>query len=81
MRETREETGLDSVIDSLFGTFHFVDDPRGSGILIVYLAHVMGGKPRPDREATQVEWFARSSLPTLIAGGGHDSALRRWAAL
>ena len=79
LRETREETGLDAACDSLFGVFHFTDDPRGAGILIVYRAHLTRVDGVIGPEVKQLRWFRRTDIPKQIAGGGHDAAVSAWA--
>lgn len=78
LRETREETGFDAASDGLFGVFHFTDDPRGAGILIVYRAHLAGGSVAVASEVMQLQWFSRPDIPKSIAGGGHDAAISAW---
>ncbi|MFX0114549.1 MAG: NUDIX domain-containing protein [Candidatus Hodarchaeota archaeon] len=38
VREVKEETGLDVTMESLINIYFFDDDPRGNGILIVYVS-------------------------------------------
>lgn len=78
LRETREETGLEAASDGLFGVFHFGDDPRGAGILVVYRAHKTGGIAVAKPEVSQLGWFGRDEMPQSIAGGGHDAAILAW---
>jgi len=77
VRECREETGLDVAVDGLFGVYFFDDDPRGNGILIVYLATVVGGELGGGDEG-HVAFFSAGQLPTPIAGAGHKAALDDW---
>src|SRR2546429_509388 len=41
-REAREEAGLELVLDEVLGIYHYTDDPRGAGILVVFRAHCDG---------------------------------------
>jgi 8-oxo-dGTP diphosphatase len=79
LRETREETGLETEVSKLFGVFHFTDDPRGSGLLIVYCARVIGGVPATTPEVSAAAWFLAPDIPRDLCGGGHADAIRAWA--
>ncbi len=79
MRETLEETGLEVEAEALAGVYYFDDDPRGSGILIVYRCRIVGGLLRHTEEGSRNAWFPAWSLPAGIAGGGHERAIRAWA--
>lgn len=78
LRETVEETGLEAAIDDVFGVFHFTDDPRGIGILIVYHARRIGGVLVARPEVSKASWFRASDIPQVLCGGGHDQAIRAW---
>ncbi len=80
-REAAEEAGLRVQVGALFDAFYFDDDPRGSGVLLVYWAVPVDGTLRADgREALEVGYFAADALPTPISGGGHDRAVQAWLA-
>ncbi len=80
-RETEEETGLKVMVTCLSGTYHFEDDPRGNGVLLVYEAEIAGGQLQADgREAAEVGFFAPGKLPEPLCGGGHDQAIEAWQA-
>jgi 8-oxo-dGTP diphosphatase len=80
-RETEEETGLKVLVTCLSGTYHFEDDPRGNGVLMVYEAEPAGGHLHADgREAVTVGYFAPDDLPQPLCGGGHDQAIQAWQA-
>src|SRR5262245_19681366 len=38
-REALEEIGVEVVLDGVLGIYHYIDDPRGAGILVIYRAH------------------------------------------
>lgn len=62
VRETREELGLEIVIDRLLGVYEdLTTGPSGSAlhwVIICYLAHPLGNKrPRPSREAIDFAWI------------------------
>lgn len=79
LRETREETGFEAEVSKLFGVFHFTDDPRGSGLLIVYCARIIGGAPATTPEVSEASWFLATDIPAGLCGGGHTEAIRAWA--
>ncbi len=84
-RETHEELGLPVRAGRLFDVYFFDDDPRGSGLLVVYDA-------QPDDAAADlsdlalspelddVGFFAVDALPEPLCGAGHDRAIRAWQA-
>lgn len=78
VREVREETGLDVLVDGLADVYFFADDPRGNGILIVYACHAVGGELTDTAEGMNAGFFDRESIPANLAGGGHDQAIRAW---
>ncbi|NPV77248.1 MAG: NUDIX domain-containing protein [Anaerolineae bacterium] len=78
-RETREETGLIVRIGDLKGVYPFDDDPRGNGLLILYLADICGGELQCSNEASECRYFLASELPSNIAGMAHRQALADWA--
>lgn len=77
IRETLEETGLKIGIDRLHGAY------RGGGpggprvVLLIYRAHILGGRLRPGDDADEVGWFALDALPDL-AFRSHQTALREY---
>ena len=77
IRETLEETGLRIGIDRLHGAY------RGGGpggprvVLLIYRAHILGGRLRPGDDADEVGWFALDGLPDL-AFRSHHTALREY---
>lgn len=79
-REAAEETGLQVEVDNLVGTYYFDDDPRGSGLLLVYEARIVGGELQPGdgREVVSADFFAPQRLPAPLCGGGHDRAIEDW---
>jgi 8-oxo-dGTP diphosphatase len=80
-RETAEETGLQVRAGELVDAYYFDDDPRGSGLLLVYEAEVTGGELRSDgHEATAAGFFRPQALPGPLCGGGHDRAIAAWRA-
>lgn len=79
MRETLEETGLIVAIQRLVGVYSYIEqNGQRSGVVIVYLARVVGGEPRAGDDAGLVEYFAADALPTDLAFETHQLALRDW---
>lgn len=79
-REMREETGLEVQIGRLLGAYHYTDDPRGAGILLIYLAECDDPMPVAGDDADCVEFFERDALPPL-SHHTHRRALEDWVAL
>ncbi len=66
VRETKEETGLEVVVDGIVWTYLIDTDPRGNSVDIVFQGAVTGGT-LTIREHTQAEFFAPEKLPDPIA--------------
>ena len=80
-REAAEEAGLEVRPGRLAGAHFYDDDPRGEGLLLVYEAEVTAGRPQVDGlEAVAAGFFRPNALPAPLCGGGHDQAIRAWAA-
>jgi 8-oxo-dGTP diphosphatase len=82
-RETEEETGLRVRAQRLWGVFPWYREfgerhPSDSGLLIVYLAELLGGELEPGDDARAADWFAPQALPSFIAFASHRSALQQW---
>lgn len=81
VREAAEEAGLEVRAGRLAGAYFFDDDPRGDGLLLIYEAEVAGGRVRVDgQEAVAAGFFPPEALPAALCGGGHNQAIRAWAA-
>jgi len=78
LRETKEETGLEVKVRSLFGIYPFDDDPRGKGILILYRAEVVGGKFDSNPEISEIGYFTSAATPEPLTGAGHSAAINDW---
>jgi ADP-ribose pyrophosphatase YjhB (NUDIX family) len=77
-REAREEAGVDIAIGELLGVYHYTDDPRGAGILLVFRARCddLGPLAAGD-DADEVGFFAPDELPP-ISHHTHRRALEAW---
>lgn len=65
LRECLEETGLTVRLDGLFDVLYGREHPRGSDILLVYRASLVGGELVAADDADQAGWFPLNSLPPL----------------
>ena len=77
VRECLEETGLEVELDGLFDLAAGRDHPRGADIVIVYLAHVIGGDLRPGDDADSAAFFGPEALPELAFDATRRAA-HRW---
>jgi 8-oxo-dGTP diphosphatase len=64
-REAREEAGVDVQVGALLGAYHYTDDPRGAGILLVYRATCADLRPVADDDAAAVGLFGPGELPPI----------------
>jgi len=65
IRECLEETGLSVCLDGLFDLLYGREHPRGSDMLLVYRADVLGGSLTAADDADQAGWFPLDNLPEL----------------
>ena len=66
LREVKEETGLDTTIESLLGIYSDPDrDPRGHTVSIVYLLSLKGGTLRGGDDALLAKFFEIDTMPSL----------------
>ena len=74
IREVREETSLEIVLDGLTGVYSQADVDV---ILIAYRAHSVGGGPRAGDDAAEIGLFARGQMPReQVPATG--TAVERW---
>jgi ADP-ribose pyrophosphatase YjhB (NUDIX family) len=76
-REALEETGLHVHVGTILGAYHYTDDPRGAGILLVYHAIGEQGVPIASDDAQAVGFFAPDALPPL-SHHTHARAIADW---
>lgn len=79
-REVKEEAGLAVKLAGLLGIYHYTDDPRGAGLLIVFRARCDDfAALAPGDDADDLGFFAPDALPP-ISHHTHRSALADWLA-
>jgi ADP-ribose pyrophosphatase YjhB (NUDIX family) len=79
-REALEEIGVEVALDGVLGIYHYTDDPRGAGILVVYRARCDDGALlAPGDDAADIGFFAPNALPP-ISHHTHRRALGEWVA-
>ena len=79
VRETREETGLEVVLDNLLNVYSFSHEGTGGrGVLVLYAAHATGGELRAGDDAAEVGTFGPDEIPPDVAFATHRQALRDW---
>jgi 8-oxo-dGTP diphosphatase len=77
-REAHEEAGLDIVLNGLLGVYHYTDDPRGAGILIVFRASCDDPtSATAGDDADAVGFFSSNDLPP-ISHHTHQRAIEDW---
>ena len=77
LRETKEETGLDVVLDGIVGVYSNPErDPRGHIISICFLGHKNGGKLVADTDAAEVKCFGFTELSQLELAFDHRKILK-----
>lgn len=74
IRETREETGLVVCLTRLLGVYSYVET-RASGIIVLYVATVIGGALGAADDAQDAAVFPLDRLPAPLAFETHQHAL------
>jgi len=77
-REIEEETGLKVKTLEIIDVFHYSDDPRGEGLLILYRCEWIGGVPSASREVSELAFFSPQEIPANLAGEAHTRAVEQW---
>ena len=79
-REALEEIGAEVALDGVLGIYHYTDDPRGAGILVIYRARCDNAAVLvPGDDAADIGFFAPDALPP-ISHHTHRRALEDWVA-
>jgi 8-oxo-dGTP diphosphatase len=77
-REALEEIGVEVALDGVLGIYHYTDDPRGAGILVIYRARYDNAAVlMPGDDAADIGFFAPDALPP-ISHHTHRRALEDW---
>lgn len=77
-RELHEETGLAVTLTGLLGVYHYTDDPRGAGLLMVYLGSGADTSAlAAGDDAEEAGFFAPDALPP-ISHHTHQRAIDDW---
>jgi len=77
-RETEEETELQVEVGGLIGVY---SRPHAGVVTVIYEATVVGGRPAPAAETTEVRGFGPDEIPwDELAFTTVESALRDWVA-
>jgi len=63
VREVREETGLEIEPQALSGVYK---NMRRGIVALVFRCRIIGGEPRPTREAEQVSWLSPDEISNLM---------------
>ena len=63
VREVREETGLEVEPQALSGVYK---NMRRGIVALVFRCRIIGGEPRPTREAEQVSWLSPDQVRDLM---------------
>lgn len=77
VRECKEETGLNVVLDEIFGVYSFPEGMQRSGLVIFYTAHVVSGELRAGDDAEEVRVFPLDGPPDNVAFRTHRQVLAR----
>src|SRR5918999_3721380 len=64
VREVREETGLEVEPQALSGVYK---NMRRGIVALVFRCRIIGGEPRPTREAERVSWLSPDEISSLMA--------------
>lgn len=65
VREVREETGLEVVIEGLVDVFHGKEHPNGASIVIIYRGKVLSGEMLAGDDVDGVAYFDPDRLPPI----------------
>ncbi len=79
-RECLEETGLHVQLGDLWGVWsYYHKEKQMAGVLVLFLARVIGGEPCAGSDSVDVRFFAPEEIPfDSLAFQTHRDALTRW---
>ncbi len=80
LRECFEETGLTVELRDLWGVWSFNHkEKQTSGVLVLYVARIIGGEPRAGSDSVAVKFVAPDEISDdWLAFSTHREALARW---
>jgi ADP-ribose pyrophosphatase YjhB (NUDIX family) len=78
IRECEEESGYRVELDRLIDVYSY-EDFRGSGVMIIYLGHIVGGEPQAGSDTDALGLFGPEELPE-IAFDTNKQAIELWLA-
>lgn len=82
VRELREETGLEVVVESLGGVYGRPDrDPRGHTVTVVYRCRAAGGAPKGGDDAAEARFFTPAEIAALPLAFDHREVLEELVGL
>jgi 8-oxo-dGTP diphosphatase len=81
VREVREETGLDVVVDTLVGRVERAGPAGATYVIDDFACTALGGTLRPGDDADEVRWVSTADLALLPLTDGLLDALAGWAVL
>ena len=79
IRETREETGLETEVSGILDVVAGREHPHGADIIIVYRGRITGGELIAGDDAAAARFFTPDALPP-IAFQATTRAIERWRA-
>jgi len=78
-REVQEETGLISEIESIISVMSNYLTPNLHTLVVVLVAHVIGGELCPGDDLDEVQWFSFSGvLPQMAFEADENIIARYW---
>ncbi|MEJ2750045.1 MAG: NUDIX hydrolase [Anaerolineae bacterium] len=80
MREVKEETGLDVVIEAIINVESGFVSPRYHFLTVYLLAHVVGGELAAGDDATAVDWFPLAGPLPEMAFAPDVAIIRQYTA-
>lgn len=76
-REVKEETGLEVEIDGIINVTHNFFNPSLHNIVVVLMAHIVGGELAPNDDIVALEWFDPAEPLPELAFNADQSIIKR----